>query len=522
MAGTSHHLVSFENVSASVGGCDISSIAELRLVAPANGIPQITLSVDAENSAGGAGAADAATLSNAKGTLEVCREMVKRDDATLSLSLTCRTVGSKPGADDVQTLTINGWLLTDVALTPVQRHGVCLAALTFQHPVCKAHLGGAIPGMVALNPNPQMIKGGNPLALFISAVRAYEQVKRTQPLPTQVNGATSAALVRSMLLGHLSKAVSDLESTVTWTHGGLPASGYLAMWAGTIFSAGFSNAYAVPGAANSLFQALVGHVVPECSLALGGDYTSGTLELGPFEPWADASLAVDDSDIVTLDLPQTDPSPISGVRIAMAASGGGTFTSWNVPGFQAEGGQRIAEAYYVPSSELTAPYLYGPIQQFSEPGWLAHAAAIAATASAAPASDGVAARTGGMVTATNTPRTGGTTFLGGGARSAAAAVGYASAVVACAKAYFETSYTKDWSFSIGARLMFSSGGARLCPGRVVKVTSGGDTVLEGYVVQVEHVISVANRTASTKVVCTHPRIGGLPSVITSTKNALYN
>ena len=41
-----HYLVSFENVSASIGGSDISSIVELQLVAAANAVPQVTLLVD--------------------------------------------------------------------------------------------------------------------------------------------------------------------------------------------------------------------------------------------------------------------------------------------------------------------------------------------------------------------------------------------------------------------------------------------------------------------------------------------
>ena len=47
MAETSRCLVTFENVTATVGNFDISSILELQLSANANGVPSIVLMVDA-------------------------------------------------------------------------------------------------------------------------------------------------------------------------------------------------------------------------------------------------------------------------------------------------------------------------------------------------------------------------------------------------------------------------------------------------------------------------------------------
>ena len=509
-----HHLVSFENVTASVGGFDISAIMELRLAAAANAVPQVTLLVDI--GPGVRQVAEAVTLSNARDVFDNLRSIVRTDGATLSLSLTCRVDG--PGGSETQSLALDGWLLTDVALSPIQRRGVCTASLTFQHPLCKAHLGGAVPALVAIPPDLTGVEDGNPFAVFIRALRLYEVTQRFAPLPAAIPGASSPAEMREHLLSRLSKATSDLESALVWTHGGLPAFGYLAAW-GDLLCKGLA-VYASPSGGNSVLQALLGGLVPECSLAVGGDYTRGQLEIGPFEPWADATLSISDSDIVTLDFPQTDPSPISGVRMVMSATNSDQGVSYHPIGCQAGDGAFPAETFYVPESELSAPYLYGPIQQFSEPGWMVSMANYEVAQSGGKLSDASGAASDQLHIAASIPRGGGVTY-GSGTGGGGSSIDYAQALLACAKAYFETSLMKDWGFTIGARLVFSAQGGMLCPGRVISVTSDAGEVLGGYVVGVEHVISVPSRSATTRVTCTHPRFGSLPSSITSTTNALY-
>lgn len=510
-----HYLVSFEDVSASCGGFDISDLVELRLSAATNSVPQVTLLVDV--AAGDQGeASEAVSLSNARTAFDNLRSIVRTDGATLSLSVTCRVDG--PGGSESQSLSLSGWLLTDVALSPIQRRGVCTASLTFQHPLCKAHLGGAVPALVAISPSLVGIEDGNPFAVFIRALRLYEAAQREAQLPAAIPGASSPAEMREQLLQRLSKATSDLESTLTWTHGGLPAFGYLAGW-GDLLCKGLA-VYASPSGGNSVLQALLGGMVPECSLAVGGDFTQGQLEIGPFEPWASSSLTISDSDIVTLDFPQTDPSPISGVRMVMSATDGSQGVSYHPIGCQMGEGARPAETFYVPTSELEAAYLYGPIQQFAEPSWMVSMANHEHAQFGGEASDASTAPSGMLQTASTTPRGGGVSF-GSGSGGVSSSIDYAQALLACGKAYYETSLMKDWAFTVTARLMFSTQGGVICPGRVMGVTAGSGEVLAGYVVGVEHVISVASRAATTRVTCTHPRFGALPAGITSPTNALY-
>lgn len=510
-----HCLVSFEGVSASVGGYDVSNIMELQLTAAANSVPQITLMVDIGPDGSGRQAVPAVSLDDAGYVFARCREMVRKDGATLSLSITCRATG--PGGTNVQSLSISGWLLTDIALSPVVYRGVCTASLTFQHPLCKAHLGGAVPTLVHVDETLDNVEDGNPLAVFIRALRVYEAAQREAQLPAAIPGAAAPEEMREQLLSRLSKAASDLESALSWTHGGLPAFGYLAGWS-SLLCRGLSI-YAMPSGGNSVLQALLGGLVPECSLAVGGDYTKPTLDIGPFEPWADASLTVTDSDIVSLSFPPTDPSPLSGVRVCLSASGSDGVVSYHPISCQAGVGARPAETFYVPASELSAEYLYGPIQQFQEPGWLVAMSSLEAAASARLVSDSFMAVDGGLQTAAGTPR-GGSVEFGAGIEGGSS-IDYAQATLACAKAYFETSLMKDWVFTATTRLMFSASGGILCPGRVLAVRSGAGEVLGGYITGVEHVISVANRTATTRVTCSHPRFGALPASITSKTNALY-
>lgn len=509
-----HYLVSFENVAASVGGYDISSIAEMHISASANSVPQITLAVDAANSGAGIGAAEHVSLDNARTVFDVCRSMVKTDGATLSLSMTCHAVG--PAGEEEQQLDISGWPLTDVAFTPVQEEGVCLASLTFQHPICKAHFGGFMPGFISGSPDLATVKGANPFAAFTEAIRAYGNMKAMETLPTALPGMSQPARVRAVLRQRLFKAVADLEASVSWTHGGLPAAGRLGGW-GMSLVEGFARTYAAPGGGNSILQILLGSLVPECSLALGGDYTKDKLELGPFEPWADATLRISERDILSVDLPQSDPNPISGVCLAAVAQGGGFTSYFDLLGIQ--GDTRPADVFYIPDSELKAPYMYGPIQQFTMPGWLQNTVSTRGTVLAGLIADITSAQEGLMETATTMGRNPVVTYGGGAATSSS--VEYSSAAAACAKAYFETSFMKDWSFTVTARLLFSAGGT-ICPGRVMAVSTASGDVLTGYVSHVEHGISVANGSAVTKIVCTHPRFGRLPAAITSPKNALYN
>ena len=72
--------------------------------------------------------------------------------------------------------------------------------LTFSHPVCKAHFGGAVPGLVAVPPVLDGVEGGNPLDVFIRALRIYESSQRFAPLPAAVPGASSPAEIRSPIL----------------------------------------------------------------------------------------------------------------------------------------------------------------------------------------------------------------------------------------------------------------------------------------------------------------------------------
>lgn len=511
---SSHRLVSFENVSASVGGYDISDIVELSLKATSNSVPQVTLLVDVGPDGGRA--AEAISLSNARGVLDACREMVRTDGATLSLSVTCRIDGR--GGSESQTLSVNGWILTDVAMSPIQRKGVCTAALSFQHPLCKAHLGGAVPALVAIPPTLDNVEDGNPLAVFVRALRIYEAAQRSATLPAAIPGARSPAEIREHLLSRLSKAASDLESHLSWTHGGLPAMGYLGGW-GDLICKGIAR-YAAPSGGNSVLQTLLGYLVPECSLAVGGDYTRSSLDIGPFEPWADASLSIDDSDIVSMDFPQRDPTPISGVRMIMSVTNSSTGVSYHPIGCQTKDPAYLAETFYVPDSELSSQYMYGPIQQFSEPGWMVQMAQYELARSASPTSDSALVGGGKLKTAVTTPRGGGVSF-GPGSGGGGSSIDYSQALLACGKAYFETSLMKDWTFTATARLMFSANGGILCPGKVISIKADSSEVLGGYVVGVEHVISVPNRAATTRIMCTHPRFGELPAAITSTRNALY-
>lgn len=512
MADSNRFIVAFENVSATFAGIDISSILELQLYACANSYPCVTLMVDA----GHPGAAstplvgDKVSLSEAGSLYSKCIELVKTSGATLSLALTARSVG---GGNDVQTLNINGWMLTDVALSPIQEGGVCAVSLTFAHPLCKAHFGGVVPGLLTTEPDWSTLQGGDPLSVYVGALNKYATAPR-EKLSGQIAGMANQYKVRANLLKRLSQAASDLGSALSWSGGGLPASKVAGTWVPYI-RRGIA-CYAVPSEGSSALGRFLAGVVPECSLAVGGDYMSGKLNVGPYVPWSDPTLSISDSDIVSMQFPGRDPTPISGVRVESMESSYTNNTSMQVDAVQIENAR--ADNYYIPQKQLDAEYLYGPIHQFSEPGWLQRAQAFMVYAENTARSDCVSAQNGNYQDSRTVKR-------GDGVQVAAAVANtpkatYGKVLLACAKAYFETSLMKDWEFTVGARFIVQAGGGVLCPGKVLAVRSAGSSVLAGYVTSVTHTISVQSRTAHTEIVCSHPRSGTPPFGVGSS-NALY-
>ena len=516
MTGENHYISSFENVHATCGGVDISAILEIHVSAPANGVPTITLLVDGGNSDGDwTGVDGKVSLDDSRGIFDTCRAMLKTDSATLTLSLTVRTVHA--GGESTQSLDITGWMLIDVSISPVRKDSVCAAALTFAHPLYKASLGGAMPGLLITPPLLAAVAGKNPLELFIQAFKAYANTPRMEMPNLSVPNARSMAEISASLLGHMATAVSALESHVSWAgEPGLPAAGVLgqsidALWYGIA-------AYGTPSS-NSVLHTMFSSFIPECSLALGGDYTADSLELRPFTPWADPSFSIQDDDIIIFDFPQADPTPISGVHLITADGSGRDVVSYNVLGGQLGDGTKSVDIFYVPQSELDAEYMYGPIHQFTAPGWLLHTIASGAGLKAAVESDTTTVQGGSFNSVVTVPRNGSAALSGG--TGTAPAVDYGRASVLCAKAYFETAYRKDWTFGLTTRLMFDEGGGKLFPGRVLTVNTESGDVIGGYVTLVEHVISVSSKTAITKVRCSHPRFGKRPAAITSGNNALY-
>lgn len=505
--GTPNYLVTFDNVSAAIGGIELSAIAELRLAASANGVPALTLLVDPNQpSKGEAEALSSTGLADAARNVEGYRSMVK-SEATLELSFLVNTI---PGAQEWFSLT--GWVLTDVSLSPVEMHGVCYASLTFMHPICKADFGGAVPGLLSTSDTLLPLAGKDPFSAFTAALNAYANAPRNPPEDVSGGIGTSPAAVQKTVIDKLQSATQALQATVAWEGGaGLPCVSQLIGWSD--FIAKGLAVYAAPSEGSSVLNRFLGQFVPECSLALGGDYTQPKLSLTKFEPWADPSLYISDGAILSMQFPQKDPAPLSGVSMVTLGTDNATGPSWHRETKQLS--LKPASIFYVPRSELDAPYMYGPIYRMSEPAWLVSARSYMLAASDTGKSDAG----GGF----NSPSTIG--------RDQAAPVSsvpnggesqkYNRAMLACAKAFYTTLLMKDFTFTLTLPLTFDVSGGKLCPGKVLSVESDGNSVVTGYVTSVIHVVSVPSRTATTVVTCAYPRIPDRPEGIEDTKNALY-
>lgn len=505
MSGARSYIVSFEGVSANVGGVDISALVELHLNFTANSIPTVTLLVDVGAVNESASAVDGVSLVKAGGFLQSLRGMVKSSSGTLRLSVTAVSMG--PGGSDTQTLKLSGWMLTDVVFSPIVRGGVCTASLTFMHPICKANFGGEMPAL--LSTNPVFNGGSNPLDVFISAANTYADTARVADIrdtPNVPGGSADPLVIREALLSQMEKAVSALAEHVTWSGGGLPLFTALAAYEPQVIQA--LSRYAAPTGGTSLFQRFSRALVPECSLVIGGDFTSPALSVHPLCPWASPTSSVDEGDIVSIALPQRDPSPISGVHMLSNDTSEELEDSYSQIGAQIKKLQ--SEIFYVPQSEIGAEYMYGPIVQLQEPGWLYDTHCLIVSASRTPPKQ--------PDTPTSMPISDDTASINAMGESQVS-IDYASALMACSKAYYETSLMSGWVFEVTCRLMLS---ANIRPGEVMAVNAAGSTVLCGYVNSITHSISIRGRSATTVVTCSHPQImGKRPDSITSGDNAMY-
>lgn len=506
MADARSYIVSFEGVSATVGGVDIAALVELHLNFTANSIPTVTLLVDVGAVNENASAVDGVSLAEAGGFLQGLRGMVKSSSGTLELSVTAVSTG--PGGSDTQTLKLSGWMLTDVAFSPVVRGGVCTASLTFMHPICKANFGGEMPAL--LSTNPVFNDGGsNPLDVFISALKTYADTARVADVrdtPNVPDGSAGPLEIREALLSQMDKAVSALAAHTAWSGGGLPLFTALAAYEPQVIQA--LSRYAAPTGGTSVFQRFSRALVPECSLVMGGDFTSSALSVHPLCPWASPTSSVGEGDIVSIALPQRDPSPISGVHMLSNDTSEELEDSYHQDGAQIK--KLPSEIFYVPQSEIGAEYMYGPIVQLQEPGWLYDTHCLVVAASRTPPKQ--------PATPTSTPISDDTASINAMGESQVA-IDYASALMACSKAYYETSLMSGWVFEVTCRLMLS---ANIRPGEVMAVKAAGSTVLCGYVNSITHSISIRGRSATTVVTCSHPQImGKRPESITSGDNAMY-
>lgn len=514
--------------TATIGGESVESIVSVTLTAQANGVPSVTLIVDATNPGAYKDEPQVFEGSTNRAVSTYTKFCGRRDNGdTLSLTVSVKFV---VGDGDEQTLSISGWVLTDVVLAPISVGACPSVSLTCRHPLCKADNYGAIVDGTTLVPNDSAITGDNPISAFVSAIRACVAAAggpHANPDPKVRSGPLTAEQVRAALVTQLDESATNIEQYIdTGEIPGFPCAKALGDLAG--FAARSFRAYA--DTTTGALRTVLTSIAPECSIVVGGDYTQTQLKAMPFTPWKRPTASILETDIVTLGLPGSDTVPIAGAHLEAAAQRNGMANSFHLD--SASAGLKPIPAFYVPRRQISNPTRVGAIQTFQIPAWISRISACAAGKSAAGMSVPKAEAEGNLTTGINF--SGGKPNVSkGGSGNIAGSLG--AAMMTLARAYYETFFMSDLTFSVTTRFMTKAGGEALCPGITLRIdatnaAAGGESasaaseLVSGYVMSVSHSIDIRRRTAETTVMMSYPVFGGVvpPEIVNPEMNALYS
>lgn len=498
--------------TATIGGESIQGLVSLNVVAQANGIPYVTLVVDARNPGGKSpGTAVAASTDAAIGALQEFQG--KRDKGE---TLTLNVVVTPLSGDGSAILSLRGWPLEDVILSPLTVGACTSVSLTCRHPICRADNGGTIPDDFT-SPVPDTdIKGSNPVEAFLSSLSAYATaalaVKPPDADVSDNNGSPTIQKVRTALVQRLKEGISTLEKHVSVSVG-FPAA--------TLTSGIPSRQLAFkPYAARAcgILRPLLTSVIPDCSLVLGGDFTQTALTIKAHTPWATPSTSILETEIEHLRLPGADQAPLLGVGLDILSrvSDGNCSFITDLSGANL----KRTPVTYVPQPVLSSPRV-GPLQWYSPPAWIESMRALASCATSSKSGASLLDKNGKYKSAEN--YSGGP--LGGGGGDAKLHTDIGGAAMALAHALYDTTYRSTLVFHAVLRFR-----PDIFPGTTVGIktvsangVASDVNAVRGYVLAVSSAIDIRSKSASTELTLSYPVFADkVPKeIIDGNKNALY-
>lgn len=403
------------------------------------------------------------------------------------------------GADDEQSLSLEGWILSGVGLSGIGATQAPTMHVILQHPICRLTKVGSIyetsksDGWTSLDSYTE--KGKH----FLDIVRiAHDFIaKRDEMFYPSAKGYDMPKAFRKML--------ADKEY--------MPDT-YLSWKAGnTLFLAGKDGKTGPIAKAigQNVFKATSGTSTWDMIVGFAGqlllsivqdkddNYTTGKLVLEPTMPWKTASIRIDESRCSMTEVPGMDPFRLIGV----CAGKLGAFSGPIDQGFYKQLGSDVA-----PVGEV----LYAPVKDVSLSGGRIMRVAPPAFIEGAFEKD---AQSGANLAATKS------------ADGKDWKNGYNGAIGRYAQAIYETSARS----MVGAKATMAvtfrdEDGSLIVPGQTCKFTAGGTPIYFGYIRQVVHYLSTDGGN-STSVAMSYVRpeesykIGNQVAIAAGSQNAAY-
>lgn len=476
------------------------------------------------------------TLADIKKWLDKLQEIAANPDSRAQLDIELVSGTGEQG----QTLKLSDWLVTAAGMTGVSATGQLGLEVEIQHPVGILDRAPAnISNLLSVPLSWDSFSYKNPVDGLSKAYATWAAAERVPP--TSIAGAcggvgTDGNAVLASTIKGLKESAQDIPKYLQWTTswpGNAP--GYIDFpFASSCLAAELPSlqyaltAYASQFGDPSIWSALVGLVAPEWQFTVVPTYWATQLQVMPYSPWAAPSITIYSDEIATLSFPGVDPATVGGVRMPLSPSEESIGYTLTGASDAHETQQLASEVVYLPPLAQSKG-VNGRIIKFNPPSWLlsvAQASVAAAGASTEPgAHEGYDAldTTENIDAAAEAP----SGAADGGLESAGKIMG---ALYGVAHQVFLSQFRSGVEASILTPLRIQAKGSKwpggyVTPGCVLRVMSGppGGALFDMYLVTVEHILDVANATASTVFTGRYCRPEqGFPGIIEpATYNPMY-
>ena len=425
-----------------------------------------------------------------------------------SLSFTLDEVGGSS-----QQINLSGWLLTSVAPVTVSQMSGYTLACRIHHPAYRLLRYGYFGGSLKTPPSYNFVDPGvadlvDAADTVLTQIRTAEKVQPDFRTPSAPFASSYEEITKNIdqLLGEIPLPSTYLKFESDGTK--LPLDNAL----GSITTGDGSAARNIamcmsltPSHNESIWDAFMS------AASLWGccvlpTFEQNKLTVSPITPWSKPTYTIPETSVYALSMPPYDANPVIGVKCA-ASSGGPLISGTSQPFESGLEGDKLSEWTYIPKG-CVGQMANGRLIEIKTPPWMA-VLQFAAQAMRACVISGDS-KPGSNISVKD-PMKGMTE-------------GLYEAFCYYAAYMFQLMYKQKYCARVTCPLLISDSGGTITPGKSLSVQSEtGSTVINGYISDVVHNISIDSGTAMTSIGISHCRpVGGYENIVPEgTKNPLY-